>query len=69
MNMQELELKVKKLRDEINYHNNRYYNEDSPEIEDFEYDKLLRELEDIEREHPELITEDSPTQKVGGKSS
>lgn len=50
----------------IQYHNERYYNQDSPEIEDHEYDLLMRELKKIEKKHPELITPDSPTQKVGG---
>ncbi|WP_316607600.1 NAD-dependent DNA ligase LigA [uncultured Ruminococcus sp.] len=54
------------LAQEINYHNDRYYNQDDPEISDFEYDMLLRELEDIEAKYPELITPDSPTQRVGG---
>ena len=54
------------LTDLLNYHNNRYYNLDSPEISDYEYDMLLRELEDIENEFPQLITALSPTQKVGG---
>ncbi|MBQ3980901.1 MAG: DNA ligase (NAD(+)) LigA, partial [Treponema sp.] len=57
------------LRSQILYHNNRYYNEDSPEISDYEYDMLLRELEQIESEHPELITPDSPTQRVGGDAA
>ena len=57
---------AKELREKIEYHNNKYYNEDSPEISDFEYDLLLRELENLEIEYPELVTEDSPTQKVGG---
>lgn len=57
---------AKELRKKIEYHNNKYYNEDSPEISDFEYDLLLRELENLEFEHPELVTENSPTQKVGG---
>lgn len=69
MNKNEAELRANELREIINYHNQKYYNEDSPEIDDFEYDKLLRELEDIEIEYPELITLDSPTQKVGGNAS
>ncbi len=54
-----------KLREEINYHNYRYYVLDDPEIPDSEYDRLLRELQDLESQHPELITTDSPTQRVG----
>lgn len=60
--------KAQKLREEIKYHNDLYYNHDAPEIDDFTYDKMLRELEDLEAEFPELITEDSPTQKVGGQA-
>ncbi len=57
------------LRKLIEYHNDRYYNKDNPEISDFEYDMLLRELENIEEEFPELKTADSPTMHVGGVSS
>lgn len=57
------------LRKLIEYHNDRYYNKDNPEISDFEYDMLLRELENIEEEFPELKTSDSPTMHVGGASS
>jgi len=53
------------LRDRVAYHNYRYYVLDSPEISDAEYDKLFRELEQLEREYPELVTPDSPTQRVG----
>ncbi|MBR6567083.1 MAG: NAD-dependent DNA ligase LigA [Clostridia bacterium] len=56
------------LRDIINYHNKKYYENDEPEIEDFEYDRLLHELIAIEEKHPELITPDSPTHRVGGKA-
>ncbi len=57
------------LRRLIEYHNDRYYNKDNPEISDFEYDKLLRELELIEEEYPQLKTSDSPTNRVGGTRS
>lgn len=60
--------KAEELRKELKYHNDLYYNHDAPEIDDFTYDKMLRELEDIEAEFPELITPDSPTQKVGGQA-
>ncbi len=60
--------KAENLREQILYHNDRYYNQDSPEISDYEYDMLLKELEEIESEFPELITPDSPTQKVGGQA-
>lgn len=58
-----------KLCEEINYHNDRYYNKDNPEISDYDYDMLLRRLERIEEEHPELISPNSPTQRVGGRAS
>ena len=57
------------LRRELNYHNHRYYTLDAPEISDGEYDALFRELQTIEANHPELLTPDSPTQRVGGDPS
>ncbi len=54
------------LREQIAYHSKKYYTEDDPEISDFEYDRLYRRLEELEAQFPELITADSPTQKVGG---
>jgi len=57
--------RIEKLRSLINYHSHRYYVLDSPEISDEEYDKLMRELSQFEAEHPELITPDSPTQRIG----
>lgn len=54
------------LQKTLQYHNEKYYNQESPEISDFEYDALLRELELLEEEHPEADTKNSPTQKVGG---
>ena len=56
------------LRKEIRYHNNRYYNMDNPEISDYEYDKLMLRLKEIEGRYPELITKNSPTQMVGGNA-
>ena len=56
----------KKLIDTIDYHMNRYYNENEPEISDYEYDQLMIKLKEAEREHPEWVTPDSPTQKIGG---
>lgn len=58
--------RIKYLSDTLKYHNKKYYIEDSPEIEDFEYDAMLRELERLEEEYPEFRREDSPTQMVGG---
>ena len=60
------EERIAELRKIIEYHSDRYYNQDSPEITDYEYDLLTRELKALEKEHPELVTADSPTQKVGG---
>jgi len=58
--------RIAELKKILEYHIDRYYNQDSPEISDYEYDMLMQELKALEKEHPELITEDSPTQKVGG---
>lgn len=66
--MNETENRIIELRKQIEYHSNRYYNEDSPEIEDFEYDMLMRELQSLEEKYPEYNTPDSPTQRVGGKA-
>ena len=68
MDIENARQKAENLREQIIYHNDRYYNQDSPEINDYEYDMLLKELEEIESEFPELITPDSPTQKVGGQA-
>jgi DNA ligase (NAD+) len=59
---------VEFLRETIRYHEHRYYVLDDPEITDAEYDVLMRSLQDLEAKHPELITPDSPTQRVGGKT-
>lgn len=61
-----IEHKIAALREQIAYHSDRYYNQDAPEITDYEYDRLMLELKKIEKEYPALITPDSPTQKVGG---
>ena len=55
------------LRKQLEYHGHRYYVLDDPEISDVEYDEILNELRDIEKEHPDLLTPDSPTQRVGGQ--
>ena len=59
--------RVAELRRQLSYHNYRYYVLDSPEIGDAEYDALFRQLQDLEEQHPELITTDSPTQRVGAE--
>ena len=66
MDVQQAAQRVKALRLEIEYHNQKYYVEDQPEIDDYEYDMLYRELQQLEAQFPELLTADSPTQKVGG---
>jgi DNA ligase (NAD+) len=65
--LQEAKLRVEELRSQIAYHDYRYYVLDSPEISDAEYDELMRELRRLEEQHPELITPDSPTQRVSGQ--
>jgi DNA ligase (NAD+) len=59
--------KIEKLREEIRRHEELYYVHDSPEISDREYDKLLEQLQKLEQDHPDLVTPDSPTQRVGGR--
>lgn len=66
MNIEEAKNRIKKLTEEINYHNKLYYTDDNPEIEDYEYDKLFRELENLERDFPQFKDKNSPTNKVGG---
>ena len=63
----DIEKKIESLRDEIRHHEHRYFVLDDPEISDFDFDKLVEQLKKLEAEHPELITPDSPTQRVGGK--
>ena len=65
MTTTELTERIEELRERLNYHNYRYYVLDSPEVSDAQYDALIRELRAIEAEHPELVTPDSPTQRVG----
>src|SRR5689334_6270702 len=59
--------RVEELRAQIRYHEHRYYVLDEPELSDADFDRLMQELKKLESEHPELITPDSPTQRVGGK--
>jgi len=62
-----LEREIEKLRGEIRHHEYRYYVLSDPEISDFEFDKLIKRLQELEAQHPELVTPDSPTQRVGGQ--
>ena len=64
--MDNIKQKIEDLRKKILYHNDLYYNQDMPEISDYEYDMMMEKLKRLEKENPELITADSPTQKVGG---
>ncbi len=63
----DVEKKVESLREKIRHHEYLYYVVDNPEISDLDFDKLMRQLKDLEAEHPELVAADSPTQRVGGK--
>ena len=66
--IQAVKKELARLRKEIRYHNNRYYNEDDPAISDYEYDQLMLQLKALEKQYPELITKTSPTQMVGGRA-
>lgn len=67
--MPDISSRLNQLRRELEEHNRRYYDEATPAISDAEYDALFREVQEIEAAHPELITPDSPTQRVGGKAT
>lgn len=66
--MEDIKQKIEELRKTLRYHSDRYYNDDAPEIEDYEYDMMMRELKKLEDEHPEYDSVDSPTKRVGGKA-
>lgn len=66
--MPDIKEQIEQLRETLRYHSNRYYNDDAPEIEDYEYDMMMRTLIKLEEENPEFDTPDSPTKKVGGKA-
>lgn len=68
MSLNEAKLRAELLREKIVYNSKLYYENDAPEISDYEYDMMFRELQDIEEEYPELKTPDSPTVRVGGKA-
>jgi DNA ligase (NAD+) len=67
MNKQEAQKEIQKLREQINFHNHKYYIENNPVISDYEFDQLLKKLESLEATYPDLIAPDSPTQRVGGE--
>ena len=64
----DVQKEIEKLRKEINYHSKLYYVYDAPVISDYDFDMLMQRLKTLESEHPELITPDSPTQRVGGQA-
>lgn len=66
MNIISAERRIKELTEQLEYHNNLYYNKDDPEISDYEYDKMLRELEELEKQYPQFKSPLSPTSRVGG---
>ena len=66
--MQSAKARIRELTEKLEYHNNLYYNQDAPEISDYEYDMLLRELENLEAQFPSLRRPDSPTNRVGGSA-
>lgn len=63
----DIKARMDELIDQINYHSNKYYNDDAPEISDYEYDNLMKELIKIEEENPQIKRADSPSSRVGGK--
>ena len=65
MNRQQAQQQIEELREQIHYHNHRYHVLDAPEITDAEFDQLVRRLQELEAAFPDLITPDSPTQRVG----
>ncbi|MDY6852670.1 MAG: NAD-dependent DNA ligase LigA, partial [Thermodesulfobacteriota bacterium] len=65
--MAEIKKRIEALRKEIERHNRLYYQKDKPEISDPEYDRLFQELKELETAHPELVSPDSPTQRVGAE--
>lgn len=67
-NKDEIKKEIESLRKQINYYNRKYHEEDNSDISDYAYDKLTSRLKELEKENPEFITSDSPTQKVGGKT-
>ena len=62
----DVQKEINELRRKLNYYGKLYYVDDAPAISDYEYDMLMQQLKALEKEHPELITPDSPTQRIGG---
>src|SRR5690349_21079854 len=67
MSKSDAQKRIDALRKDIDRHNHLYYSDNKPEITDRQFDELLKELQDLEAQHPELITPESPTQRVGGE--
>ena len=68
MNLHDAKIRAEELRKKITYNSKLYYENDAPEISDYEYDMMFRELTELEEEYPEIKTPDSPTVRVGGKA-
>lgn len=68
LNTDDTQTEIASLRAQIEHHSDLYYQKDAPEISDFEFDQLLEKLKALEETHPEFITPDSPTQRIGGKA-
>lgn len=66
--MNDIKEKIENLRRRIKYHSDRYYNDDAPEIDDYDYDMMMRELKELEEKYPQLDSIDSPTKRVGGRA-
>ena len=66
--MEDIKQKIEELRKTLRYHSDRYYNDDAPEIEDYEYDMMMRQLKELEEKYPQYDTVDSPTKRVGGRA-
>lgn len=66
--MEQILSEIESLRKQLRYHSDRYYNDDAPEIEDYEYDMMMRRLQELEEKYPQYATDDSPTKKVGGRA-
>ena len=67
-NPEQVLTEYEQLKDELNQHNHRYYVQDDPTVPDSEYDRLMRRLQEIEQQFPQLVSDDSPSQRVGGRS-
>ncbi|MBQ9082279.1 MAG: NAD-dependent DNA ligase LigA, partial [Clostridia bacterium] len=67
MTPEQARIEIEQLRATLNYHADKYYNEDAPEIDDFEYDRLMNQLKELEARFPQFVTADSITQRVGGE--